>query len=104
MKARFNVTFETITHESAEQGDFADSGLVASQVSLKEAVSYLGDFADSADSYPASRNSPPRWFTNTTYQENYSTGEVESRSLHIPPSITPSSRLRLARYFGLEVR
>jgi len=37
----FNVTFETITEESAEHGEFEDIGFTMQDVSLREAYDFL---------------------------------------------------------------
>lgn len=101
---RFNVTFETVTPESAEQGDAADRGFIAEGVTLREAIrEHCQGFGWNgyveADSWPCSLSCPPRWFT--FYGEmDYRTGETESRSLHLPEGISPSSALRIARLLG----
>lgn len=99
----FSVTFDVVTPESAEHGDFAESGYVIQDVSLRDALAELD--ADGchveADCCPVSLQCPPRWFTaydtNQGTREYYERGESESRSLHVPDNVTPSSRLRIAR-------
>jgi len=100
----FNVTYETVTPESAENGEAESIGFVEQAVSFREAVRALGGSADCADCWPVSRKNPPRWVTCENYDEDYSTGERESRSLHIPPTVTPSSALRIARVLGVRIR
>ena len=73
-KITFSVTYEIVTPESAEDGDFAVE----------------------ADECPVHA---PRWITVTNGLE-YESGAFESRSLHIPESVTVASRMRLARYLG----
>ena len=72
---------------------------MAQDVSLREAIRLIGGFVVEADCWPISK---PRWFTNSEYGENYRTGEVEHRSLHVPESVTNASRLRIARLLGLD--
>lgn len=98
--AKFDVTFTTITPESAEHGDFADNGFIAKDVDLREAFALMSGYADEADS-SFSLDNPPRSFTAYNYDENYETGEVEQRSLHLPANITPSSAMRVARLLGV---
>jgi hypothetical protein len=98
----FNVTYETVTPESAEQGECDDRGFIAENVSLREAVHYVQDTrtnhvdgveAIECDSSPAVR---PRWVTIVNGME-YETGAQESRSLHIPEQVTDATARRIAR-------
>lgn len=93
---KFNVTFETVTEESAEVGEPESTGFEAEGVSLREALSIIGGCEGGVESneYPVRA---PRWFTFFKQNEDYSTGEVTNMSLHLPESLTPSSRLRIAR-------
>jgi hypothetical protein len=96
--AKFNVTYEIVTHESAEHGDAESRGFVAESVSLREAIREIGHYAHEADCYPVSS---PRWFTNYEYDEDFVTGARESRSLHLPNHLTEASRMRIARLLGV---
>jgi hypothetical protein len=93
----FSVTYEIITPESAEHGDFADAGFVSESCSLREAIDLVGNQVTEANEYPITC---PRWLNNYEYGENYATGERESRSLHFPDHITAASRCRIARMLG----
>jgi hypothetical protein len=93
----FNVTYDIVTPESAEDGDVEDSGFVAQDVSLREALASLGGTAQEADTSPYSLAHPPRWFINYEYDQDWQTAASESRSLHLPGNITPSSAMRVAR-------
>jgi hypothetical protein len=97
---KFNVTYETITEESAEHGDTADAGFLAENVSLREAIDDLGCGGEGmeANEYPVS---DPRWVTAYRTDEDYRTGEVENRSLHFPDNMTASSKLRVCRLLGV---
>ena len=96
---QFNVTFETITPESAEYGDCASRGFAAESVSLREALDVLGcgEGGVEASEYPVS---DPSWITAYKTNEDYCTGEVENRSLHFPDTMTPSSKIRVCRFLG----
>ena len=93
----FSITYETVTPESAEDGDYAESGFLAEGVTFREVMDelrwYRGGYAE-ADCYPVHN---PRRFTFVGADEDYSTGAVTSYSLHLPEHITPASRMRIAR-------
>jgi hypothetical protein len=93
---RFAVTYDVITPESAENGDYEESGFIDEACSLREAFDLCGRFftQDSGS-----------WFTNDEYGHGtrayYEQGREEVRSLHPPRSITPASYERLRRLFSL---
>lgn len=96
---RFPVTFERVTDESAKEADAAESGYISRGSVLREAVEAFRDVRY-ANGYVEANECPvtaPRWLT--TYGEHVD-GESESRSLHFPDTVTPSSRRRLARLLG----
>jgi hypothetical protein len=89
------VTYEIVTPESAEGGEVAEGE------TLRDAISDLYDCRTSrADSGQGIEDSG-RWFTYYHGQE-YETGAYESRSLHVPGSITPSSYRRIAKLLGVK--
>ena len=98
--AKFNVTYEIVTPESAEQGDAEERGFIARDISLREAIELaletrtaeVGGIESIEPSEHPGDNF--RWITITNGTE-YRTGAQESRSLHIPDHVTPSSRARL---------
>jgi hypothetical protein len=111
MSKGFSVTFERWTYEDAEHGDTDKRGFVVQDVSLREAMTLGLEYSRpewsgncEADCCPVSRNNPPRWLSfdqwNEGTRDNIESGTSESRSLHIPPHVTPSSALRIARLFG----
>lgn len=106
-QGRFNVTFEIMTPESAEYGEPESRGFIAQNITLREAVGLVGGCAHEADTAPLSLSNAPRWFTNAEYghgtREYFETGREESRSLHLPADITPSSALRIARLLGVRI-
>ena len=88
----FNVTYEQVTPESAEYGEFSDSGFIGTDLTLRDALE-------------ANNCNNCRWITayktNDGTREYYEQGITESRSLHFPDSMTNSSRNRLMRLLGV---
>lgn len=103
---RFAVTFERVTAESAELGDAESRGYVLHNATLRDAIEALQGAYCEPDSWPISLANPPRWFTayrtNEGTRDYYDAGVEESRSLHLPRNITPSSAIRIARLLGIE--
>lgn len=103
--AKFSVTYEIVTPESAEYGDAEERGFICKDVDLREAISEVnrtrtnevdGVTDISCDEFPMRS---PRWVTITNGME-YRTGAQESRSLHMPEELTASTRRRIARLLG----
>ena len=88
------VTYDIVTPESAENGDVAEAGYVAEDVSLRDAIDAVGGVC-------YEHNGGYEWFTNCEYNLNYGTGAQESRSLHLPDGITGASRVRIGRLLGV---
>ncbi len=99
----WNITYETVTHESAEHGEAKASGYLHEGLTFREAMDALrwarGCHVE-ADSSPISAAYPPRWFTFYEAETDISTGDVTNYALHIPKHITPASRMRVARLIG----
>lgn len=104
----FSVTYERWSPEDAEIGDTDDRGFMIENTTLRDAMRYGLEYARpewsgccEANEYPVRA---PKWLTfynwNDCTRDQFETGIVESRSLHIPDSITPASRRRIARLFG----
>jgi hypothetical protein len=93
---KFNVTYAIVTPESAEHGDFDETGFVCEDVSLREAWEEVGRSVT---------DDSGRWFTNSEYghgtAEYYTEGREEERCLHPPPTVTPASYRRLRRLFNV---
>ena len=100
-KPVFSVTYNIVSNE----GDFNESGFVAENVRLRDAIGELFDthttHCGGVESIEPSDSDigSARWFTVNNSME-YLTGEHESRALHLPGSITRASRIRLARLIG----
>ena len=73
----FSVTFETITPESAEHGDFKATGFISEGVGLREAIDDLGygNGGVEANEYPVVC---PRWITAYTTNVDYGTEMVNA--------------------------
>ena len=106
-KKYWSVTFAIVTEESAEHGDYAESGYACKNVTLREAIAELYDFSPFTDPidyiecncYPVSVDHPPKW-VSVYAGPNLHNGDREHRSIHVPDHITPASRVRLARLLG----
>ena len=100
----FSITYEIVTPESAENGDVAEEGFEYESLSLREAFDVMRWHGNAlqADSYPISLQSPPRWLS-WEGEQDFKSGAYTYRSLHLPESLTASTKLRLARLFGLKI-
>lgn len=105
MRSGFNVTYDIVTPESAEHGDYAECGFIAENIPLRMAIDALFETRTSrvsgietieANECPVEF---PYWLTVVNGME-FETGACESRSLHFPDWITGSSRRRIARLIG----
>jgi len=101
----FTVTYDIVTPESAEDGDAAERGLIVEAASLHDAVAALFETRTSlvdgvecieTDEWPMRE---PRWVQVTNGRE-FETGASETRALHMPDSLTRSTRVRIARLLG----
>ena len=91
----FNVSYDVITPESAEQRDYAESGFAGEGVRLREAIELMGGVAYEAvdDSF---RNVEWGHGTAAYYRE----GRSETRTLHVPSNVTSASYERIRRLLG----
>lgn len=86
---RYRMTYQTVTPESAEDGDFEDTGYELERCTLKDALAY-GSFNQDSGS----------WFDTTTPEHDrayFERGEEKTYSLHPSRDITPASYARLKR-------
>ena len=92
----FDVTYETITPESAENGDAETRGYLLENASLRDAIDAMGYPGEGCESneYPVRS---PRWITAYRVNEDYATGETENRSLHFPDNMSAASKRRLCK-------
>jgi len=106
---KFNVTFEIVTPESAEYGEAESRGFIGRDMALRDAVAAFHETRTSqVDGVTAiepndSRIDSARWTTIINGME-YLTGACESRSIHLPESLTGATRRRLCRLLGVDVR
>jgi hypothetical protein len=103
----FNVTYEIVTPESAEEGEAEEIGFIAEGIGLREAAREVFRTRTSKVDCctriePSASGLDFDWITVTNGME-YHTGANESRSLHIPSSVTNASRARIARLLGCRI-
>jgi hypothetical protein len=102
----WDVTYEIVTPESAEQGDADERGHIARHVHLRDAIQLVTETRTSncggveAIEANCSDIAQARWITIINGME-FMTGAQESRSIHFPAALTRSSRRRIARLFGI---
>lgn len=104
----FNVTYDILTPESAENGEAEESGFIVQDATLREALDAVRDTRTSACGgieaiEPNSSHGHFSWITVYNGME-YETGAQESRSIHIPDSVTMASRKRIAKLLGCKIR
>ncbi len=105
----FSVTFEQyFSHDDGQEVcDADDRGFVVENVSLREAMRSGLEYARpewcgycEPDSYPPRG---VRWLTfqnwNEGTRDQIERGISETRSLHLPETLTESSRMRICRLF-----
>jgi hypothetical protein len=98
-KKFFRVSYEIITHESAEHGDAEERGFVLpgewrEPVETKEDVNMgLRDAMRLAHPQEDSGS----WWQEVDGREDYATGAREYRAIHPPQDITAASYARVSR-------
>lgn len=106
MRATFNVTYDIVTPESAEEGDVEERGFIDKDMTLRDAIDKVMEtrtsHVDCRHCIEANESHAPRWITVYNGME-YETGANESRSLHIPDHVTDSSRKRIAKLMGVQI-
>jgi hypothetical protein len=92
----FDITYEVINEESAEDGDSAESGFTMQEVTLRDAWDFLRweGYCEASDS----DTSAARWLTFYGEQD-HATGDMTNYSLHFPAKLSQYSRIRIARLF-----
>lgn len=109
MKKYFSVTYGVVTPESAEHGDYEESGFVlpggwrysveelgeeSPAMTLSEAIGLTGAGFE--------HGGGGTFYLADHWDENYTTGAREYRALHAPRNITRASLVRLCRVLGLK--
>jgi hypothetical protein len=105
----FNITYDVVTHESAERGDFAEIGFVApggreipvGDCDLQDKLTLAWDLRSAVRTMGICENSG-HWFTEADGRVDYRTGAVTRYSLHPPKNITEASYGRLYRLLNGE--
>jgi hypothetical protein len=97
----FNVTYEIVTPESAEEADVDEHGYIQAEATLREALTAVWDtrtsHVDGILSVEVSdRWCDARWVTVNNGME-FLTSAYESRSLHFPEELTGATRKRIIR-------
>jgi hypothetical protein len=113
-RERFRVTYDTVTPESAEQGDYADSSFAhpggwkfdatdpgPHDLTLREALRACGFYGKPAR---GAFEDGGRGFYAADSETNYRTGEDTRYAIHPPDTITPASYARVARVLGARGR
>lgn len=94
---RFDITYEIITPESAEDGEAWETGFHDESITLRDAYNFLRwEGYCEANEFPV-RN--PDWLTFHG-EQSYVDCSQTNYSLHFPRHMTKSSKLRVARLFG----
>lgn len=101
----FNVTYEIVTEESAATGDYEESDFIGEGLSLREAIRLVQETRTSrvggvesieTDCWPMTNPRSVRVINGMEFE----TGACESRTLHMPESLTGATRRRIARLVG----
>jgi len=92
----FHVSYEIVTEESAQFGDAQERGVISDNVSLRDALEDLLSARANVSSVEANDSLDPYWVT-VYYDMDLAYGHYENRSLHMPPSLTLSTRKRIER-------
>lgn len=85
---KYSITFQTITEESAAEGDYAETGFVSENVELDEDEDPVEQIVNlmKYDGYTEPSSSffhTELWYTWPDGQQDYKTGEVRYQSIHL---------------------
>lgn len=107
MAGRFHITFETVTPDSAENGDAEARGYLHpnggrdSLDAMGPLEAYAFTLAGAVRFHLGHVEDCGRWFSESGADRcDYKTGAVTQYSLHPPENVTPSSYRRIARALG----
>lgn len=95
----FCVSYEIWTEDSADNGDAEERGVIDEDLPLREAIKEVRRTRTNLVGGIESVSTDVRWITVSNSAE-YETGARESRTLHLPDTITPASSRRIARLLG----
>lgn len=92
---RFNVTYDIVTPESAEHGDYAESGFIGESMSLRDAVAAV---QETRTSHVDGRNvelcnAGLGYAIRVDNGMEFETGASETRALHLPTSRATARRI-----------
>ncbi len=94
MPILISKTFDVVTHESAEDGEAAESGFVYENEPFT-----FGELIREIQSGGFHREGATRWLTSHA-EEDYRTGEVQTQALHFSCVNPP----HLEKWFNLAVK
>lgn len=100
MAGMFRVTYEIVTHESAAHGDAESRGFVLPggwRVDVNDDSEDVGVSLREALRLAFPQEDSGAWFSEVDGRVDYQTGAVETRAIHPPRNVTPSSYARIAR-------
>lgn len=105
MKNRYMICYGIVTEESAEAGDYAETGIIGEPDSLYFALREL--FETRTNRVSGAQDITASWHNGrlTIYVTNgmeFETGDHESRSLHCH-NVSRSSAARIARAAGVNL-
>lgn len=92
-RVTYSITYSQVTPESAEVGDFSETGYVYQDIPYER-----GDLQDfKREGFDTQGYHAPRWFSTAFECIDYGTGTEEERSLHFD-GVTPATLARIGRY------
>ena len=99
---KFNVTYE-LFNEDRDNEDAYDRGFISEDSILRDAIDdvtnvYSIECVESSE-YPVISPRSVSVYSGRSGQS----GDVETRTLHFPSSVTPSSRRRIAKLLGARI-
>ena len=95
--AGFNITYELVTHESAEHGEAEEVGFEMEGATLRDCYEFLrwnGGYCEAS----CSDITQADWLSFYGESDIY-TGDCRNYGLHFPHHITGSTRRRIAKLF-----
>lgn len=100
----FSVSYDIVTEESAEDGSTAEDGMLGEMLTLRDAVKLVTQTRTAkVDGITAVETDSSVSSVRICNGMEFETGAFETRTLHFPQNIKPTSARRLARLFGIKV-